>query len=161
MKSVSKKMPVSGRPLIKPLYLIVVTLLALSGFSQLPIIKRYYISDVPGLAWLADFYATHTMHYIAAAALLFLLAYVFVVYLLVDRRTFKLTGMALFRIVLMAILIISGVFRVLKNLPDIEFSPGLIVLVDFSHLGGAMMLILTGIVALTLRNKWVIQKYGA
>ena len=64
MKSVSKKMPVSGRPMIKPLYLIVVILLALSGFSQLPLMKRYYISDIPGLALACRFLCNphHALH---------------------------------------------------------------------------------------------------
>ena len=158
MTFVPRKTPVAGSPLIKPLYLIVVILLALSGFAQMPIMKRYYIADIPGLSWLADFYTTHTMHYILAAVLIFLLVYIVVVYLAVDRRNFKLTAMAMIRIVLMAILIASGVFRVLKNLPDIAFSPDFIVLIDFTHLGAAMILIFAGIVSLILRRRWVAQR---
>ena len=33
-------------------YLISVFFLALSGFGQMPIFKRYYIADIPGLGWL-------------------------------------------------------------------------------------------------------------
>jgi len=33
-------------------YLITVIFLVLSGFGQMPIFKRYYIADIPGLGWL-------------------------------------------------------------------------------------------------------------
>jgi hypothetical protein len=44
-------------------YLITVLFLTLSGFGQMPIFKRYYIADIPGFGWLAQFYVTHYIHY--------------------------------------------------------------------------------------------------
>lgn len=62
-----------GRRLVYGLILFFITL---SGFAQMPIFARYHISDIPGLGWLADFYVTHAVHYIMAALLLALGAYV-------------------------------------------------------------------------------------
>ena len=33
-------------------YLTTVFFLTLTGFGQMPIFKRYYIADIPGLGWL-------------------------------------------------------------------------------------------------------------
>lgn len=41
-----------------------------SGFGQMPLYKRYMVSDLPGLAWTADFGATLAIHYVAAIVLI-------------------------------------------------------------------------------------------
>ena len=46
------------------LYLVSAIMLAFTGFGQMPLYKRYYIADIPGMAWSADFYITHLLHYI-------------------------------------------------------------------------------------------------
>ncbi len=63
----------------KPLYLLLLFVMGLTGFGQMPIFKRYYIADIPGLAWLADFYATHYIHYIGAVILFGFFVYAAVV----------------------------------------------------------------------------------
>ncbi|MDO8941789.1 MAG: hypothetical protein Q7U75_01325, partial [Desulfobacterales bacterium] len=52
------------------LYMITLVTMTLTGFGQMPIYKRYYLSDIPGLEWLADFYLTRYAHYIGASVLL-------------------------------------------------------------------------------------------
>ena len=49
--------------------------LVLTGFGQMPIFKRYYIADIPGLGWLAQFYVTHYLHYLGGAIILLLTGY--------------------------------------------------------------------------------------
>lgn len=46
-------------------------ILVFSGFGQMPLYKRYMITDVPGLTWTADYFITLKMHYIAALILTF------------------------------------------------------------------------------------------
>lgn len=76
-------------------YGISVLLLALTGFGQMPVFKRYYIADIPGLGWLARFYITHAIHYITAAIFLGIIGYRATVYLAkkegepLCRRTFQ------------------------------------------------------------------------
>lgn len=64
------------------LYGITILFISLSGFGQMPIFKRYYIADVPGLGWLAQYYITHIVHYIAAAVLIWIFTYRVTEYLL-------------------------------------------------------------------------------
>jgi cytochrome b subunit of formate dehydrogenase len=45
--------------------------LLLSGMFQLPIAKRYFIDQLPGLGWSANFGASLVVHYLAAALLVF------------------------------------------------------------------------------------------
>jgi cytochrome b subunit of formate dehydrogenase len=45
--------------------------LIVTGIFQLPVAKRYFIDQVPGLWWASDYGVTLVMHYLAAAVLLF------------------------------------------------------------------------------------------
>ena len=128
------------------LYRLAVAALAVSGLAQMPIFKRYYIADIPGLGWTADYFFTHRLHYVAAAVLLFWLA-----------RRIIIAGAAsigAWRLALLAALIATGVPRMLKNLPDVSFSPTATMLIDWAHLAAAMAL---GITALTMLLKWRTQ----
>jgi len=118
--------------------------LAISGVAQMPIFKRYYIADVPGLSWTADYFFTHKMHYVAAAVLLFWLA----------RRLLSegVSSLGAGRLALLAALVATGVPRVLKNMPDVSFSPTATMLIDWSHLAAAMALGITAIVMLVKRR---------
>lgn len=119
------------------LYRLVAAGLAVSGIAQMPIFKRYYIADIPGLAWTGDFYFTHGMHYVTAAALLFWLGW-----------RLGLGGVAAVgrsRLLLLGLLALTGLPLVLKNLPWAGFPPLLVMLLDWTHLGAAMAL---GIAAL-------------
>ena len=42
-------------------------LLLFSGFGQLPLYKRYYVTKIPGLAWSDNYEITLVIHYLAAA----------------------------------------------------------------------------------------------
>ena len=77
---------------IKPVYILIFLLMGLTGFGQMPIFKRYYIADIPGLAWLDQYYVTHTIHYLGAIALLALIAYGLVIYGAMLRKQYRLTG---------------------------------------------------------------------
>ncbi|NYE57484.1 formate dehydrogenase subunit gamma [Carboxydothermus ferrireducens] len=44
-----------------------------TGFVQLPVAKRYFISTLPGLSWSADYSFTLKLHYLAAVVLTFAL----------------------------------------------------------------------------------------
>lgn len=143
---------------IKKLYLFLLFIMGLSGFAQMPIFKRYYIADIPGLGWLAQYYTTHILHYIGAIALLFVLTYCIVVYLGLIRKEYALTGAAYVRIFLLAAIVVTGIFRVLKNLPDITFSPNFTMFIDISHLGFMMMLMFFGIASMFMKKGWIKER---
>ena len=146
--------PPELRPL-KWLYLFLLFMMGLTGFSQMPIFKRYYIADIPGLGWLAQFYVTHALHYIGAILLLAFMAYCCVLYFGMMRGRFALRPAAYPRILLLTAIVVTGVFRVLKNLLDVTFSPEFTIFIDISHLGFMMLLMAYGFAALILKRPWL------
>jgi heme A synthase len=153
MKAAAKELAVD-RKWLKRFYVFLFAVMAFTGFGQMPIFKRYYISDIPGLGWSADFYATHYIHYLGAALLLGLLAYWIVDYLLTGRREFHLTTSAYVRIVLLGGIVVTGIFRVFKNLPDVVFSPGFTMFIDIAHLGFMMAYLLAALIFLVFKSGW-------
>jgi hypothetical protein len=141
------------------LYLLLFIAMAFTGFGQMPIFKRYYLSDVPGMAWTADFYFTHYLHYVGASLLLALIAYLTVDYLLVQRKSYKLTHSAYLRILLLGGIIVTGIFRVLKNLPDVVFSPGFTLFIDVAHLGFMMIYAALALVLTFCRCPWLVERF--
>jgi hypothetical protein len=143
---------------IKPVYILIFILMGLTGFAQMPIFKRYYIADIPGLAWLDQYYVTHTIHYLGAIALLALIAYGLVIYSALLRRQFRLTLLGWIRVVMLAGIVGTGIFRVLKNLPDVVFSPGFTMFIDIAHLGFMMAYLVVAGVALVAKKRWLTAK---
>lgn len=126
------------------IYRIAMAVLAVSGVAQMPVFKRYGIASIPGLGWTADYFFTHRLHYAAAALLLFWLA-----------RRLLLDGPAALgraRLALLGALVLTGAIRVLKNLPDVDFSPLTVMLVDWTHLAAAMAIGLAALVMLAKRR---------
>lgn len=125
--------------------------IALSGFAQMPIFKRYYIADIPGLGWLAQFYVTHVIHYALAALLMGFCAYVAFDYFLHRRNSgpkksqitenTNMTMSARVKAGALSGLIITGIFMVVKNLSGIYFSHGVVIGLDLLHLVFAMVLL--------------------
>ena len=145
-------------PLLRTLYLVSVFFLAITGFGQMPLYKRYYISSLPGLGWLADFYVTHWMHYLAAAVLMGLVMYVLVLLAIAYRKTRKPSVSGMIRGIFLAGLIITGVLLVLHNLPGTFLSRGAVIFLDLAHLGLAMAFLAAGAVAVFRRMPWTTEK---
>ena len=148
----------SERKGLKRLYIMIFIVMAFTGFGQMPIFKRYYISDIPGMGWAAKFYLTHYIHYLGAIFLLALIAYAVATYFLADKKKFRLTGAAYVRIVLLGAIVVTGIFRVLKNLPDVVFSPGFTLFIDISHLGFMMFYLMAALVFLITGSGWIIRR---
>jgi len=120
-------------------------MLLLSGFAQMPIFKRYYIADLPGFGWLAQYGVTHLIHYGFAIAFTFAVFYRWTLYVLENRVERKITGKWLAQAagaVLILGVIISGFFLVARNLPVYRFSAAVITGFDIVHLGLVMMFLL-------------------
>ncbi len=128
-------------------YVLLIATLALTGMAQMPIFKRYYIADIPGLGWLAAYFTTHKIHLIAAALLGLLVGYLCYAYLARDHKRIRLSTLGWTRVILLGLIFATGFLRMLKNLPDIWYSPTTTMLIDWSHLGFAMLLGVTALVA--------------
>jgi len=147
-----------NRRLFKSVYLFALIVMVFTGFGQMPIYKRYSISDIPGLGWSADFFTVHVVHYLGAILLLALFAYMITAYLFSDKNGMTLTGSAYVRMVFLAGLIVTGLLRVLKNLPDISFSPGFTLFIDITHLGFTMLFLMSALLFLILKRGWVVSR---
>lgn len=135
-------------------YLTAVFFLALSGFGQMPIFKRYYIADIPGLGWLAEFFITHYIHYLAAILFLAFAAYMIIDYLLSKRKSRQMTANGYVRSVLLAGILASGIFLVIRNLAGSNFSSGFIIFLDLCHLGLVMAFLFVNLYCLVSKKHW-------
>src|SRR5210317_2320747 len=123
---------------VRYVYLITVFLLTLTGFGQMPIFKRYYIADIPGLGWLAEFFITHYIHYLVAILFLAFTAYMIIDYLLSQRKSRRVTAAGYVRSALLAGILASGIFLVIRNLAGSNLSSDFIIFLDLCHLGLVM-----------------------
>ncbi len=136
-------------------YGITLVFISLTGFGQMPIFKRYYIADIPGLGWLAQFYVTHAMHYIFAAILLAFCVYVALDFVLSKKEVSGITASGVAKIVIILGLMVSGGLMVVRNLPGVYFSHTLIYVMNLSHLGLCMALLMTSSYTLVKKKAWV------
>lgn len=158
MKSHNRYELSRGQRILRWLYVLTLIVMGFTGFGQMPIFKRYYISDIPGMAWAAKFYLTHYIHYLGAIFLFGLIAYAILDYIFSGRKNFSLTASAYLRIALLGGIVVTGIFRVFKNLPDVVFSPGFTLCIDISHLGFMMVYLFSALFFLIIKSGWVVRK---
>lgn len=130
------------------IFRLLVLALLFTGLAQMPIFARYYLADVPGFSWTADYYLNHVLHYVFAVALLILLF---------QRipAAFKKRPIAVQLVLTLCWsgIVGTGMVRVMKNQPDAFFTPTWVMIVDWAHLGFVMLLgLVTLVVTLTNRK---------
>jgi hypothetical protein len=131
---------------------------ALTGFAQMPIFKRYYIADIPGLGWLAQFYTTYTLHYISATLLIALGTFLILDYILLHRKTVRVSLLGYLRAAILMFIVLTGVLLVYRNLPGYRYPPTVVVALDFSHLGLVIVFLLASLASLVARRSWVVKQ---
>jgi hypothetical protein len=150
----------SNTKFFRRLYVFVLLVMAFTGFGQMPIFNRYYVSEIPGMGWAADFYLTHTIHYLGAIVLFALFAYAVTDYLLAGKSRARLTASAYVRLALLGGLVVTGIFRVFKNLPDVTFSPGFTLFIDLAHLGFMMLFGMAALIFIIFKLRWIEPRRG-
>ena len=135
------------------IYGILLFFITLTGFAQMPIFKRYYIADIPGFGWLAQFYVTHAMHYIFASLLIALCVYGVVDFVLSKRSLTKISVSGLVKGMILLGLMVSGGLMVIRNLPGVYFSHTLIYAMNLGHLGLCMALIMVSFYTLVKKKR--------
>jgi len=141
--------------LVRMIYLAAMAVMVLTGFGNLPIYKRYYLNEVPGFGWTADFYANIQLHYLAGAAVLAVTAFLALNHLLTRGRKPRLTKTGLVRLVALAAVLLSGLMMLLKNLPSVRLDPGLAQAMTLSHLGTVMVFLFFSLGCLIARARWL------
>jgi hypothetical protein len=144
--------------LIRYVYLITVFFLALTGFGQMPIFKRYYIADIPGFAWLSQFFVTHYIHYLAAILILALVTYSIIDYLILQKKHMCVTASGYVRGIILAGILISGILLVIRNLEASQFEAGFIIFLDAAHLGLVLLFLMVAAYCLVRKRSWVTQR---
>jgi len=142
------------KTIMRYLYLITIFFLVLTGFGQMPVFKRYYIADIPGLGWLGQFFVTHYMHYLFAILLLGITAFIITGYFLTNRKKIKITPSGYIRGAVLFGLVITGVLLVIRNLAGSNFPSGLIIFLDLSHLTLVMVLLMAGLYCVIFKKRW-------
>ena len=142
------------KPIIHYFYLITVFFLTLTGFGNMPIFKRYYIADIPGLGWLAEYYVTLYIHYLFAILLIGITSYLIIEYLLTKRKSIKITLSGYIRGGVVVGLITTGILLVIRNLELSGFAPGFIIFLYLCHLTLVMVLIMAGLYSVIFKKKW-------
>ena len=140
------------------IYLTTTFFLVLSGFGQMPIFKRYYVADIPGLGWLAEFFVTHYIHYLGAIVFLALTAFLIADYWMLKRNSRRLTASGYGRIALLTGILISGALLVIRNLTGTNFTPELIIFLDLMHLGLVMMFVFVSLYCLIFKKHWTTER---
>ena len=135
-------------------YLITILCLTLTGFGQMPIFKRYYIADIPGLGWLAEFFITHYIHYLGAILFMGFAAYMIIDYLILRRKSLQMTPTGYVRSILLAGILSSGILLVIRNLPGSSLSSGFIVFLDLCHLGLVVVFLSVSLYCLLFKKQW-------
>lgn len=153
------------------------SILVFSGFGELPMYKRYMVTEIPGLSWAGDFYVNLKMHYLAAIVFVSVMVFHALYHgwlghrgLLPRKGDFRDSAKTLLSMVgigeepkadkylpeqrlayaylalIGLILAITGVLKVMKNLPDVYFSPGFVTAITLVHTFGTVFF-LPGIMA--------------
>ncbi len=142
--------------LMRWIYVPAVSIVIFTGFGNMPLYKRYYIADLPGLDWSGNFFTNMMVHYIAGAAVLMAAVY-FAIGFLLGGRSRKMTGTGKFRTMLLILVLLSGGLMALKNLPGINFQIPILLASNFLHFGSAMFFMMTSIVCIIIRSRWTIR----
>ena len=155
MKLHSSDTLITQNKAVRYIYLMTVFFLILSGFGQMPIFKRYYIADIPGFGWLAQFYLTHYIHYLGAILILGLTTYMIIDYLILQKKRMRLTATGYVRGAILAGILVSGVLLVIRNLEGSRFGPGFIIFLDLNHLGLVITFLMVSVYCLVRKKQWL------
>jgi copper ion binding protein len=139
-------------------------LLIFSGFGELPMYKRYMVTQIPGLGWAGDFFINLKIHYLAGIVFVSIMVFHAIFHgwlghqgLLPQKGDFKaslITILSMFgfgkepksdkylaeqRLAyaylggIGLILVLTGIVKVLKNLPGVYLPPVLITSMTLTH----------------------------
>ncbi len=139
---------------LKRLYAVALTIALFTGFGNMPIYKRYYISSIPGMGWSGNFYINLNIHYISGFVLLGLAVFFSLVYLKTGTSKDRLTATGLLRTAFLGLSLLTGILLAIRNLAGINFGFGAQMVVIFMHLGFAIILMVLSIGCGVVRSPW-------
>ena len=145
---------------LRRVYWIAATAALFTGFGNMPLYGRYYVSDIPGLGWAADFFINVQVHYAAGALLLGLAVYALVLAAVRGQTGRRLTKSGRLRALFLVLALVSGLVMAFRNLPGISLPLEWHMALNFFHLAAAMGFLLVSIWCLVARWKWTRAEAG-
>ena len=143
---------------LRRLYPVLLAVALFTGFGNMPIYKRYYISNIPGLGWAGNFYINLYIHYVTGALLLGLAVYFAVIFLKTRPSQRRLTVTGGLRTSIVILLLVSGFSLAIRNLSTIFFPFVTQMVVTFAHLTTAMILLVVSIGCGITKSPWTRQR---
>jgi len=148
-------MTATSHPLLRFLYTIAAATALFTGFGNMPLWKRYYVADVPGLGWSGDFFINVNVHILAGSLLMALACYAVLGALAVGHRYGgRLTFFGKAKGALLILALGTGIAMVVKNLPGVSFSMQALMIFNFTHMTAAVLFLLVSLAALIFRQPW-------
>lgn len=151
--------------------------LLFSGFGELPMYKRFMVTQIPGLSWAGDFFIHLKIHYVAALVFLGVMVFHAIYHGMLghrgllprkgDLKASLVTILSMFgmgeepkshkylpeqRLAYLYIggmgllLVLTGLVKVIKNLPAVYLSPGFIKWMTLTHTFATLFFLL-GVIA--------------
>ena len=139
---------------IKIFSIFLITIMALTGAGQMPIFKRYYVADIPGLGWTGDYYITHVMHYSGAVLLIALAAYLSAEYYLKHKNNLSITKTGWVRIIILSGLFLSGILKVISSQKGVYFGKTTLISLDLIHTVLMFILLIAFAVSGIMKTGW-------
>lgn len=140
---------------LKWAYRVAIAVALFTGIGNMPMWGRYFVADIPGFGWAGDFFVNIYVHYLAGALLLAISSYRIVVYRHRSDRRKTLSPSGVARGALLGLVLVSGLLSAIKNFAFVDLPmSGLMVLI-FSHLGGAMAFTFLSLVAGLWKKPWM------
>ena len=141
--------------LLKVLYGIAAVAALFTGFGNMPLWGRYYVADVPGLAWSGNFFINVNVHILAGSLLLSIGIYALTATMMDERlRTSRMTLSGRIRGFLLAMALATGILMVVKNLPGVHFPMAALIVFNFAHMTAGLLFMIAGLLALIFRLPW-------
>jgi formate dehydrogenase gamma subunit len=139
-------------------------LLIFSGFGELPMYKRYMVTEIPGLSWAGDFFIQLKIHYLAGIVFVSVMVFHAIYHgwlrhqgLIPRRGDVKASWKTILSMLNFGeespmdkylpeqrlayaylggvglILVLTGIVKVIKNIPGVYLAPGLIASMTLIH----------------------------
>lgn len=139
----------------KALYGLAAVATLFTGFGNMPLWGRYYVSDLPGLGWSGNFFINVNVHILAGSLLLAIGVYALTAALILKRNySDRLTRSGKIRGFLLALALATGILMVVKNLPGVHFPMVLLMVFNFAHMAAAVLFMIAALAALILKYPW-------
>ena len=126
-----------------------------TGFGNMPLYQRYYVTDLPGFDWAGDFMINVQVHYMSGAVLLALAAYFIVSWIFLRKEGLRLSRTGRIRAIVLGLALLTGLVMAVKNLSGVVYPLPLLIAMNFLHMSMAVCYLLLALGCRIARAPWL------